>query len=64
MYPYNTDVVNVSHSEYPQYIKELYSLLRLDFGCKITNFFFNGKTFKQKYWYQLKIFSAPFTTTI
>lgn len=31
MYPHNTDVVNVSHSEYPQYVKELYSLLRLDF---------------------------------
>ena len=25
MYPYNTDVVNVSHSEYPQHVKELYN---------------------------------------
>lgn len=50
MYSYNTDVVNVSHSEYPQYVKELYSLLRLDFRCKVTNSFPNGLTFEPKDW--------------
>lgn len=63
MYPYNTDVVNVSHSEYPQYVKELYSPLRLDFCCKFTHLSFNGKAFEQQFWYQLKLLLAPFSTS-
>jgi len=63
MYPYNTDVVNVSHSEYPQYVKELYSQLRLDFCCKFTHLSFNDKAFEQQFWYQLKLLLAPFTTS-
>ena len=35
MYPYNTDVVNVSHSEYPQHVKELYSLYDLISDAKL-----------------------------
>ncbi len=45
MYLYNTDVVNVSHSEYSQYVKERYSPLRLDFWCKGTKNNIHNKNF-------------------
>ena len=35
MYPYNTDAVKVSHSEYPQHVKELYSLYDLISDAKL-----------------------------
>ena len=59
MYPYNTDVVNVSHSEYPQYVKELYSLLRLDFCCKFTHIYFNSKILWQNNWNLLRNKQEP-----
>ena len=59
MYPYNTDVVNVSHSEYPQYVKELYSPLQLDFCCKFTHIYFNSKILWQNNWNLLRNKQEP-----
>ena len=59
MYPYKTDVVNVSHSEYPQYVKELYSPLRLDFCCKFTHIYFNSKILWQNNWNLLRNKQEP-----
>ena len=53
MYPYNTDSVKVSLSEYPHYVKELYNPLRVDFWCKGTKVYTNNKTFYQLYWFHL-----------